>query len=80
MPVPVSSTVPSGTGFSRTHQPASSSSVRCSLAVLVPSSLTSVPAASQMRTEISSGAAGSSGTRTAGPIAQHAAKSFACGM
>ena len=36
MPVPVSSTVPAGTGFSRTHHAASSWRLRCSAEVLVP--------------------------------------------
>ena len=71
--------MPAGTGFSRTHQSASSSKLRCIAAVLVASSLTRAPSAFQMRTEIAYGAAGSSGTSTAGPSEQQAAKSLACG-
>ena len=78
-PVPVSSTLPSGTGLSRMSQRTSSSKRRRIRAVEVSPAKTSPPAASTIRMWIASGASQSSGTYTAGPIEQAFANTFAWG-
>ena len=79
-PVPVSSTLPGGTGLSRTSQldevgEASASSARSRSRPRT----TRLPARRGSCSSIESGASQSSGTYTAGPRAHAAANTFACG-
>ena len=77
--MPVSSTLPAGTGLSRSSHSTSSGNVRRMRAVEVSPAKSSAPSAPEIRIRISNGASQSSGTSTAGPSAQAPAKIFAWG-